>query len=148
MSKKIIITGGLGYIGTELCKLYSGVSWNNKILVIDNKFNQKVNKTLKTLCFWGTEIYDPQAMSDMLKVNTTLEELEISEQECDSWHWYLLAPGLKANKSLKTLKLWSVWFDEDGISNIAYAIKDNSHANLNHLDDFKTEVKYVKSKKR
>ena len=31
---------------------------------------------------------------------------------------------------------------------LAYAIKDNSHANLNHLDDFKTEVKYVKSKKR
>ena len=26
MKKKIIITGGLGYIGTELCKLYSGVA--------------------------------------------------------------------------------------------------------------------------
>ena len=36
--KKIIITGGLGYIGTELCKLYSGVSWNNEIIVIDNRF--------------------------------------------------------------------------------------------------------------
>ena len=24
MKKKIIITGGLGYIGTELCKLYLG----------------------------------------------------------------------------------------------------------------------------
>ena len=31
---------------------------------------------------------------------------------------------------------------------LAYAIKDNSHANLNHLDDFKSEVKYVKSKTR
>ena len=36
MEKKIIITGGIGYIGTELCKIYSGVSRNNKILVIDN----------------------------------------------------------------------------------------------------------------
>ena len=36
MSKKIIITGGLGYIGTELCKLYSGVSWHHKITVIDS----------------------------------------------------------------------------------------------------------------
>ena len=35
--KKIIITGGLGYIGTELCKLYSGVSWHHQITVIDNK---------------------------------------------------------------------------------------------------------------
>ena len=32
---------------------------------------------------------------------------------------------------------------------LAYAInKDGRYANLNHLDDFKTEVKYVKSKKR
>jgi nucleoside-diphosphate-sugar epimerase len=38
MKKKIIITGGLGYIGTELCKLYSGVSWNNTIIVIDSRF--------------------------------------------------------------------------------------------------------------
>ena len=38
MKKKIIITGGLGYIGTELCKLYSGVSWHHEIIVIDNRF--------------------------------------------------------------------------------------------------------------
>jgi nucleoside-diphosphate-sugar epimerase len=43
--KKIIITGGLGYIGTELCKLYSGVSWNSKIVVIDNRFiSERVNQ--------------------------------------------------------------------------------------------------------
>jgi len=45
MKKKIIITGGLGYIGTELCKLYSGVSWNNNITVIDNRFiSERVNQ--------------------------------------------------------------------------------------------------------
>ena len=45
MNKKIIITGGLGYIGTELCKLYSGVSWNNSITVIDNRFiSERVNQ--------------------------------------------------------------------------------------------------------
>jgi len=45
MKKKIIITGGLGYIGTELCKLYSGVSWNNDITVIDNRFiSERVNQ--------------------------------------------------------------------------------------------------------
>jgi len=107
----------------------------------------KVNKTLKTLCFWGTEIYDAEAMSDMLKVNTTLEELEISEQEYDSWHWYLLAPGLKANKTLKTLKLWSVWFDEDGLSDITEVIKHNTSityldlsSNYNIDDDL---IKYI-----
>ena len=45
MSKKIIITGGLGYIGTELCKIYSGVSRNNEILVIDKRFvSERVNQ--------------------------------------------------------------------------------------------------------
>jgi nucleoside-diphosphate-sugar epimerase/2-polyprenyl-3-methyl-5-hydroxy-6-metoxy-1,4-benzoquinol methylase len=45
MKKNIVITGGLGYIGTELCKLYSGVSWNNKITVIDNRFiSERVNQ--------------------------------------------------------------------------------------------------------
>ena len=45
MKKKIIITGGLGYIGSELCKLYSGVSWNHEIIVIDNRFiSERVNQ--------------------------------------------------------------------------------------------------------
>ena len=45
MKKKIIITGGLGYIGTELCKLYSGVSWHHQIIVIDNRFiSERVNQ--------------------------------------------------------------------------------------------------------
>jgi nucleoside-diphosphate-sugar epimerase/quercetin dioxygenase-like cupin family protein len=52
MSKKIVITGGLGYIGTELCKIYSGISWNNEILVIDNRFlSERVNQ----LRNWGID---------------------------------------------------------------------------------------------
>jgi len=43
--KKIVITGGLGYIGTELCKIYSGYSWNDNIIVIDNRFiSERVNQ--------------------------------------------------------------------------------------------------------
>ena len=35
----------MGYIGTELCKLYSGVSWHHKIIVIDNRFiSERVNQ--------------------------------------------------------------------------------------------------------
>ena len=50
MSKKIVITGGLGYIGTELCKIYSGIGWNNKILVIDNRF---ISERVNQLRNWG-----------------------------------------------------------------------------------------------
>jgi nucleoside-diphosphate-sugar epimerase/quercetin dioxygenase-like cupin family protein len=52
MKKKIIITGGLGYIGTELCKIYSGFSWKDKIIVIDNRFiSERVNQLRK----WNIE---------------------------------------------------------------------------------------------
>ena len=45
MKKKIIITGGLGYIGSELCKLYSGLSWHHKVIVFDNRFiSERVNQ--------------------------------------------------------------------------------------------------------
>ena len=45
MKKKIIITGGLGYIGTELCKIYSGESWHHDITIIDNRFiSERVNQ--------------------------------------------------------------------------------------------------------
>ena len=52
MMKKIIITGGLGYLGSELCKIYSGISWKHKITVIDNKFfSERVYQLHK----WGIE---------------------------------------------------------------------------------------------
>ena len=35
----------MGYIGTELCKIYSGYSWNDQIIVIDNRFiSERVNQ--------------------------------------------------------------------------------------------------------
>ena len=52
MSKKIVITGGIGYIGTELCKIYSGISWNNEVLVIDNRF---ISERVKQLRNWGID---------------------------------------------------------------------------------------------
>ena len=52
MRKKIIITGGLGYIGTELCKLYSGVSWHHNIAIIDNRF---ISERVSQLRKWNME---------------------------------------------------------------------------------------------
>ena len=43
--KNIIITGALGYIGSELCKLYSGFSWKYNVVAIDNRFvSERVNE--------------------------------------------------------------------------------------------------------
>ena len=50
--KKIVILGGLGYLGTELCRIYSGESWKNKILVIDSRF---ISERVSQLKDWGIE---------------------------------------------------------------------------------------------
>ena len=68
--KKIVITGGLGYIGTELCKIYSGYSWNDKIVVIDNRFiSERVNNQLRNwnIEFFHGDILDKKFLSYVLK---------------------------------------------------------------------------------
>ena len=69
MKKNIIITGGLGYIGTELCKIYSGVSWNNNITVIDNRFvSERVNQLRNwNINFIHGDILDKELVSRITK---------------------------------------------------------------------------------
>ena len=64
--KKIIITGGLGYIGTELCKIYSGYSWKNNIIVIDNRFiSERVNQIRNwNMNFIQGDVLDKELMRD------------------------------------------------------------------------------------
>ena len=65
--KKIVITGGLGYIGTELCKIYSGYSWNDKITVIDNRF---VSERVNQLRNWNIEFIHGDILDkDLIKKN-------------------------------------------------------------------------------
>lgn len=52
--QKIVITGGLGYIGTELCKLYSGEARYKNIVVLDNRF---VSERVKQLREWGIDFH-------------------------------------------------------------------------------------------
>jgi len=75
--KKIIITGGLGYIGTELCKLYSGLSWKHKIIVIDNKFFSKRVNELKNwnIDFIQVDILDKILIKKILKDSDIVHHL-------------------------------------------------------------------------
>ena len=67
--KKIVITGGLGYIGTELCKIYSGYSWNDQITVIDNRFiSERVNQLRNwNMNFLQGDILDKEMVSKNFK---------------------------------------------------------------------------------
>ena len=52
--KKIVILGGLGYLGTELCRVYSGKSWRNKIIVLDSRF---ISERVSQLKDWNIEFF-------------------------------------------------------------------------------------------
>ena len=63
--KKIVILGGLGYLGTELCRIYSGESWKNKILAIDSRF---ISERVSQLKDWGIEFVHGEILDfDFLK---------------------------------------------------------------------------------
>ncbi len=64
--KKIVITGGLGYIGTELCKIYSGESRYKKIVVLDKRF---ISERVKQLRDWGIEYINGDILNEELVKN-------------------------------------------------------------------------------
>ena len=71
--KKIVITGGIGYIGTELCKIYSGESWNNQITVIDNRF---ISERVNQLRSWNMDFVHAD-IRDKESVKKYLEEADV-----------------------------------------------------------------------
>ena len=139
MKKKIIITGGLGYIGTELCKLYSGVSWHHKIVVIDNRFiSERVNQIRN----WNMEFIQ----GDILDKNL------ISKYFTDADVVHHLAgvtdvPRTKSDSSIaQDEKIKEV--GEKGTQNILDVISDrckiifpSTHVVYEGLDEVKTDIK-------
>ena len=67
--KKIVITGALGYIGTELCKLYSGFSWKYEVVAIDNRFvSERVNELKRRkIRFIQADILNLEAIKPFIK---------------------------------------------------------------------------------
>ena len=114
--KKIIITGGLGYIGTELCKLYSGVSWNNKIVVIDNRFiSERVNQIRN----WNMEFIHGDILDKEL-INKYFKDADIVHHLAGVTD----VPRTKSESSEeKDAKIKTV--AEEGTQNILNAINDN-----------------------
>ena len=67
--KKIVVTGALGYIGTELCKLYSGFSWKYDVIGIDNRFvSERVNELKRRkIKFVQADILDKKSIKPFIK---------------------------------------------------------------------------------
>ena len=94
MKKKIIITGGLGYIGTELCKLYSGVSWHHKVVVIDNRF---ISERVNQLRNWNMEFIQGDILDkELIKQHTQMPTFII---------WQALSLEQKWSSDIKDKKI-------------------------------------------
>ena len=66
MAKKIVIVGALGYLGTELCRLYSGESWFNKIVAIDSRF---LSDRVAQLSNWNIEFHQGHVLDQIFLKN-------------------------------------------------------------------------------
>ena len=139
MSKKIIITGGLGYIGTELCKLYSGLSWHHKITVIDNRFiSERVNQIRN----WNMEFIQ----GDILDKNLLKKHLA----DADVVHHLAGVTDVPKTKSdtsnIQDEKIKEV--GEVGTQNILDAVSDkckiifpSTHVVYEGINEVKTDIK-------
>ena len=139
LKKKIIITGGLGYIGTELCKLYSGVSWHHNISVIDNRFiSERVNQIRNwNMEFIQGDILDKDLVKRVCKDADIVHHLAGITQ----------VPRTKSESSLDSdKKIKEV--GEKGTQNILDAISDkckiifpSTHVVYEGIDEVKKDIK-------
>jgi len=139
MKKKIIITGGLGYIGTELCKLYSGVSWHHEIIVLDNRFiSERVNQIRN----WNMEFIQ----GDILDKNL-IDKICRNADVVHHLAGITAVPRTKSESStIQDEKIKEV--GEKGTQNILDAITDkckiifpSTHVVYEGIDQIKTDIK-------
>jgi nucleoside-diphosphate-sugar epimerase/dTDP-4-dehydrorhamnose 3,5-epimerase-like enzyme/SAM-dependent methyltransferase len=69
---KIVITGALGYIGSELCKIYSGFSRKNKVVAIDSRF---ISEKISQLTNWGIDFVQCDILDK--KINEILYDADV-----------------------------------------------------------------------
>ena len=116
MKKKIIITGGLGYIGTELCKLYSGLSWHHEILVIDNRF---ISERVNQLRNWNMNFLQGDIL-DKEMVNKNFKDADVVHHLAGITNVPRTQSESVASHDDKILSV-----AKDGTKNILDAINDN-----------------------
>ncbi len=139
MGKKIIITGGLGYIGTELCKLYSGLSWHHEVIVLDNRFiSERVNQIRN----WNMKFIHGDILNKNL-VNDVFKDADIVHHLAGVTD----VPRTKSESSLdqdNKIKL----VGEEGTNNILSSISDkckiifpSTHVVYEGINEIRTDIK-------
>ena len=137
--KKIIITGGLGYIGTELCKIYSGYSWNDQITVIDNRF---ISERVNQLRDWNMNFVHGDILDKAL-IKRICSDADIVHHLAGVTD----VPRVKSEASIEQEKKIKE-VAEVGTQNIIDSIKDDckiimpsSHVVFEAIDEIKKDIK-------
>ena len=137
--KKIVITGGLGYIGTELCKIYSGYSWNDDITVIDNRF---ISERVNQLRNWNINFIQGDIL-DKLLVKKYCAEADVVHHLAGITN----VPRTK-NEASKSQDEKIKEVGERGTQNILDVISDNckiifpsTHVVYEGINEVKTDIK-------
>ena len=138
MKKKIIITGGLGYIGTELCKIYSGVSWHHKIIIIDKRF---ISDRVSQLRNWNMDFIHGDILNKDL-VKELFKDVDIVHHLAGVTDVPRTVSESTKSKDEK-IKLVA----EEGTQNILNSIKDtckiifpSTHVVYEGIDKVKTDI--------
>ena len=139
MKKKIIITGGLGYIGTELCKLYSGVSWHHKIIVIDNRF---ISERVSQLRDWNIEFVQGDILDKDL-VSKYFQDADVVHHLAGITNVPRTESEASSDQDKKIKEI-----GEQGTQNIIDAINDtckiifpSTHVIFEGMKEIKTDIK-------
>ena len=139
MKKKIIITGGLGYIGTEICKLYSGVSWYHQIIVIDNRFiSERVNQIRNwNMKFIQGDILDKNLINNYFKDADVVHHLagitDVPRTKSEA--------STTQDKKIKEVGEQGTQNILDVISNKCKIIFPSTHVVYEGIDEIKTAIK-------
>ena len=139
MKKKIIITGGLGYIGTELCKLYSGVSWHHQIIVIDNRFiSERVNQIRN----WNMEFIQGDILDGNL-INKYFKDADVVHHLAGVTDVPRTKSESSSEKDKKIIEVGEKGTQNilDTISNKCKIIFPSTHVVYEGIDEVKTDIK-------
>ena len=139
MKKKIIITGGLGYIGTELCKIYSGVSWHHQIIVIDNRFiSERVNQIRN----WNMEFIQGDILDKDL-INKYFKDADVVHHLAGITDVPRTKSESSSEKDKKIIEVGEKGTQNilDTISNKCKIIFPSTHVVYEGIDEVKTDIK-------
>ncbi len=139
MKKKIIITGGIGYIGTELCKLYSGVSWHHQIIVIDNRF---ISERVNQLRNWNMEFVQGDILDkDLIKKYCSDADIVHHLAGVTSVPRTKSEASSDQDKKIKEVGEIGTQNILDSVSNKCKIIFPSTHVVYEGIDEVRTDIK-------